>query len=275
MAPTSGQAASISDGLVLPGNSGSGYVSLPNGIVKGDTNITVECWVAPSGSPGNTWAEIWDFGSSGSINFALIQDSPNPNGQMRVAFTPNGGEDDIHAPAPLEVGTGPQYIVVTYNNSTLTADLYTNAVLDGTTVLPNTSYSPGTYGGANGTTENAVGNDVYNDPQFSGTVYDLRIWNGVVPQRYISATAILGYSNVLTNLTVTSASLTLASNTIVESAGILATLNVQMAATWHECRSGHWGRDELVQQQPEHHSSEQQRRGHGYRARHRENHRDC
>jgi hypothetical protein len=84
--PTTGQAATIDNGLVLPGNAGggngvSGYVSLPNGIVKGDTNITVECWVTPSDV--NTWAEIWDFGSSGSVNFALIQDNNNTTGEMR------------------------------------------------------------------------------------------------------------------------------------------------------------------------------------------------
>jgi hypothetical protein len=208
---TSGGAATINNGLNLPGGpSGgySGYVSLPNGIVAGDTSVTVECWVQPTAV--NTWAEIWDFGSSGSVNFALIQDSPGP-GNMRVAFTPNGGEVDIMAPTYLPVSTTTNYIVVTYDNFTLTGDLYTNAVLDGTVVLPNASYSPGGYGGPGGTTDNAFGNDVYGDPQFGGNIYEVRIWNGLVSPLYIAVSSVAGPSVLVTNLTPLSISVMVAS----------------------------------------------------------------
>ena len=119
--PNGGGAATISSGLQLPGNSGggngvSGYVQLPNGLIKGDSSISVECWVNPTAV--NTWAEIWDFGSSGSVNFALIQDSPGP-GNMRVAFTPNGGEIDIDAATYLPSGAE-AYVAVTYDNNALT-----------------------------------------------------------------------------------------------------------------------------------------------------------
>ncbi|HEX3720343.1 MAG TPA: LamG-like jellyroll fold domain-containing protein [Verrucomicrobiae bacterium] len=233
---TSGINATIDNGLMLPGNSSgggqTGYVSLPNGIIKGDTNITVECWVQASSV--NTWAEIWDFGSSGSVNFALIQDSPTPNSQMRVAFTPSGNERDIDAPTNLQPTSTSQYIVVTYNNTTLAADLYTNAVLYASTVLPAAStfsYSPGTYGGASGTTENALGNDVYGDQQFGGAIYELRIWNGVVSQRYISASAILGSSNIVTNLTPTSASLSITTNVLIATDTEQSTVNVELSQT--------------------------------------------
>jgi uncharacterized protein YjdB len=203
--------ATISNGLVLPGNSGggngvSGYVSLPSGIVYGDTSVTVETWVQPNSD--NTWAEIWDFGSSGSVNFALIQYDDRTAGTLAVAFTPNGGELDIVAPNLLPATSPETYIVVTYNNSTLTGDLYTNGLPDGSVLLPNSSYSPGSYGGVGGTTENTLGNDVYGDPQFGGTIYEVRIWNGVVSQTYIAASALLGPSIVVsaTNLIPTSVS---------------------------------------------------------------------
>ena len=62
--PTTGSAATISSGLILPGNASagsgiSGYLSLPNGIILGDASITVECWVNPTSSVRNT--EIWHF----------------------------------------------------------------------------------------------------------------------------------------------------------------------------------------------------------------------
>ncbi|MGA2540651.1 MAG: LamG-like jellyroll fold domain-containing protein [Verrucomicrobiota bacterium] len=210
--PTTGGPATINNGLSLPGNAGggngvSGYVSLPNGIVKGDSSVTVECWVQATAV--NTWAEIWDFGVNGSTNFALIQDSPGP-GDMRVAFAPNGGETDINTPSFLPADGNTYYTAVTYNNSTLTGNLYLNGALNGTVVLPpytSPSYSPGTFGGAAGTTENYLGNDVFGDPQFAGTIYELRIWNGALPQRLISASALLGPGTTInTNLSIAGAS---------------------------------------------------------------------
>ena len=50
-----------------------------------------------------------------------------------------------------------QYVAVTYNNSTLAGSLYTNGVLDATHAYPNTTYAPGSIGGASGTGNNYVG----------------------------------------------------------------------------------------------------------------------
>ena len=52
VAPNGGAAATINNGLFLPGNAGggngvSGYVALPDGIVKGYSSVSVECWVQP------------------------------------------------------------------------------------------------------------------------------------------------------------------------------------------------------------------------------------
>jgi hypothetical protein len=231
--PTTGAPATINNGLNLPGNPGggngvSGYVALPNGIVAGDSNVTVECWVTPSAV--NTWAEIWDFGSSGSINFALIQDSPGATGQMRVAFTPNGNERDIDAPSGDLPAGSESYVVVTYNNANLTANLYLNGAIDGTTILPNGTYSPGAFGGAAGTTQNTFGNDVFGDPQFGGTIYEVRIWNGVVSQRYISAQNVLGPGVIVTNLTPTSVTVT-APSSVTQTGTGQAAVDVTLAAT--------------------------------------------
>jgi uncharacterized protein YjdB len=232
-AGTGGNPATINNGLVLPGNPGggngvSGYVSLPPGILVGDTSVTIECW--QQASSDNTWAEIWDFGSSGSVNFALIQYNDRASGTLSVAFTPNGGEVDILTPNPLSAGSPETYIAVTYDNLNLTGDLYTNGLLDSSVLLPNSSYSPGSYGGAGGTTENTIGNDVYGDPQYGGTVYELRIWNGVIPQRQIAASALLGPTILVTNLTVTAASVT-AGPSVVVTGTEQAAVTVQMAVT--------------------------------------------
>ncbi len=234
-AGTGGNPATINNGLILPGNAGggngvSGYVSLPPGILVGDTSLTVECWVQPNSD--NTWAEIWDFGSNPNpgVNFALIQYDDRASGTLAVAFTPNGGEVDILTPNLLGADSPETYVVVTYDNSTLTGDLYTNGLIDSSVLLPNTSYSPGTYGGAGGTTENTLGNDVYGDPQFGGTIYEVRIWNGVVPQRQIAASALLGPGVLITNVNVTSASVSAGPGVGVTGTE-QATVTVQMAVT--------------------------------------------
>jgi hypothetical protein len=182
VAPNGGAPAAINHGLVLPGNreggSGySGYVSLPAGILTNTTSLTVECWVTQN--QANGWAEIWDFGVNGNENFALIPYPENNNGNMEVAFNPNN--NDIYtASGDLFPDGTEQYVCLTYDNSTLTGNLYTNGALIATQTYPNAAYRPGSIGGAGGTTENLLGNDVYGDWQFSGTIYELRIWNGAM-----------------------------------------------------------------------------------------------
>ena len=203
VAPNGGAVATIHNGLVLPGNTQnkfgySGYVSLPAGMLSTTTNITVECWVTQN--QGNNWAEIWDFGSSGSQNFALIPYPVNNNNNMEVAFTPNGGEVDMQS-SILFSNNSEQYVCVTYNYADLTGNLYLNGNSIASQVLPSASYTPGLIGGAGGTTEDMLGNDVYGDDQFSGTVYEFRIWNGVVSPLYIAVSTVAGPAYVETNLT--------------------------------------------------------------------------
>jgi len=210
VAPNGGSAATINHGLILPGNtvggSGySGYVSLPSGLLLNTTDLTIECWVTQN--QGNTWAEIWDFGNNGSQNFALIPYPNNNNHRMEVAFTPNGGEQDLQSSALFPNGSE-QYVCVTYNASSLTGNLYTNGTLVASSALPNSTYTPGFIGGSGGTSQNMLGNDVYGDYQFSGTIYEFRIWSGVVSPLYLAVSAASGPSVVATNLTPTSLALT-------------------------------------------------------------------
>jgi hypothetical protein len=175
--------------------------------VQGDSSVTVECWVTQTAA--QTWAEIWSFGvSGGSVNFGLIPDSNT--GNMRVPFTPNGGEVDIDSPGlPTNVE---EYIAVTYNNPTLTGKLYLNGAVDagtgnpGTTVFASSAYSPGSFV----TTDDNIGADPFGgDAQFDGTIYELRIWNGSVSPLYIALSAAAGSSVIITNTTPSSLTLSL------------------------------------------------------------------
>ena len=115
----------------------SGYVSLPSGILTNTTSITVECWVTQNSA--NKWAEIWDFGNNDNENFALIPYPLNNNNNLEVAFNPNN--NDIYTASSDSFPNGTeQYVCLTFNNSTLTGDLYTNGALIATQTYPDTTY---------------------------------------------------------------------------------------------------------------------------------------
>ena len=230
VAPSGGTVATIANGLTLPGGGGggfSGYVSLPNAILTATTNLTVEVWATQN--TGNTWATIWCFDNSTAQNFQFCPDPGRNNGNMIVDINPNNNEADLSSPTQFPNGTE-EYVAMTYNNSSLVENLYTNGAFNSTLTLPNNSYCPGTFGGVGGTTQNWLGRDTYNDTQFQGTVYELRIWNGVVSQRYLAASAIVGPGTVVNNLTPTSATLTAGPSVIITGTE-QASVTVQLAAT--------------------------------------------
>jgi len=207
MAPNGGAAATIANGLILPGNTVggkgySGYVSLPNGILTNTTSLTIECWMTQN--QGNAWAEAWDFGVNNNVNFSLIPTPPgnNNNGNMEVADNPNN--NDIYTASAVtfpNAASPTQYVSFIFNDSSLTGNLYTNGALVATQAYPDHTYTPGNIGGAGGTTQNYLGNDVYGDWQFDGTIYEFRIWNGALSPLYLAASTVAGPSIVVTSTT--------------------------------------------------------------------------
>jgi len=116
----------------------------------------------------------------------LIPYPENNNNNLEVAFNPNNNDIYTASSGLFPIGSE-RYVCLTYNNFTLTGNLYTNGVLVATQTYPDNTYCPGNIGGAGGTTENMLGNDVYGDSQFSGTIYELRIWNGAMSSAQVTA----------------------------------------------------------------------------------------
>jgi len=230
--PTTGQPATIANGLNLPGNSGggsgvSGYVSLPANILTNTTSVTIECWVTENAP--NTWSTVWDFGNDGNHNFEYCPApaSGRNGGNPIVAFTPNGGEVDINAPTQFTAGT-PTYVVVTYTDPSLRGALYTNGVLEATATFPNASYRPASIGG--GTTQNMLGNNVYGDPQFSGTISEFRIWDGAVSPLYLAVAQAAGPSVVVSSLVPTSVGVSVNNGTMIAGQSQPASATADFAA---------------------------------------------
>jgi hypothetical protein len=194
--------------LDLPGGGSSanpsGYVSLPNGIVTNDTSITVEAWLTDNA--GLVWAEAWCFGDSaagpgnppsgGTAYISLIPHSGY--GDFRAAFNLTGNDEiDVVDPAGALPLNTEAYAVVTYDAPSTTARLYLNGVQVATASIP-PNLAPSNYGD---TYNNWFGRDEFGgDPMFSGTLDEVRIWNGAVSPWYISLSTLAGPNVVLTNL---------------------------------------------------------------------------
>jgi Concanavalin A-like lectin/glucanases superfamily/Bacterial Ig-like domain (group 2)/Immunoglobulin I-set domain len=194
VAPNGGTAASISNGLTLPGGGGpgfSGYVTLPAGILNNTTNLTVECWVTQNNP--QTWAEVWSFNNSQSQYIGLIPHPANNGGNMSAAFR-NGTEYDAFSSVQFPSGSE-QYVAVSFNAATLVGSLYNNGALLASVTVPDTTYIPGTFN----TLNNVLGQDPFADPQFQGTLYELRIWNGVLSPLAIAVNSFAGPALLPTN----------------------------------------------------------------------------
>ncbi len=217
VSPNGGTNATMSNGLFLPGGGGpgySGYVTLPAGIMTNTTSLTIECWASQYN--GNTWAQIFDFNNSQSQNMGLIPLPGRDNGNLELGINPAGDKIDtispIHTPTNVE-----SYVAFTFNSSTLQSGLYGNGNLLATQTFPNRTYIPGSIGGAAGTANNVLGQDPYPDPQFQGTVYEFRIWNGAVTPVYVEVSAAAGPSVVVTNFVPTSLNLTVGNLSMIGS----------------------------------------------------------
>src|ERR1039457_6067556 len=218
--------ASLGGGaLTLPGGSGN-YAQFPDGILSTFTNsMTIETWFTDVG--GLTWARVFSIGGS-TASFTpntgnYIDLGPragvagNINGGFWAEFNHGSGAKDAADSIPASsaadrtpVKTGvPVYATVVYDGPSQTARLYINGVQVGQASV---TFKPSDMGF---TRYNTLGLDQYGDSPFNGAVDEMRIWDGAVSQRYISATLAAGPGVIINNLTPTSANLTAGASIVV------------------------------------------------------------
>ena len=163
------------NGLAIDLDGTSTYLTLPAGIAKSDA-LTVATWVNPDVI--STWARIFDFGASTSVNMFLCPSSGG--GTLRFAINNGGGEQQLNAPA-LSAGVW-THVAVTLSGGTGT--LYVN----GTAVATNPAMSalPSSLGA---TTRNYIGKSQWPDPYFDGRVDDFRVYDRALGASEIAALA--------------------------------------------------------------------------------------
>lgn len=177
--------------VVLDGASGT-YVSLPGNLLAGLTNVTIEAWVANAVSPDNVALFSFDDGlqdgvGGGYLRYVLHDQS---NGRNFLELASSGGSPKLTA----NPGLGGQYIhvVCIYSQTTDTAAIYTNGVLEATmaasTPLSNVSVNAA-----------ALGRSPWNgDPWLNGAIDEFRIYAGQLSPSDIAAAQAVGPDVLLT-----------------------------------------------------------------------------
>jgi hypothetical protein len=160
----------------------SGYVDLPNDLISPLVNVTYETWATWQGS-GN-WQRIFDFGTSNAG-----EDNSNGEGgymflnaqpwRFAVRDIPSNGE-----PLNLNNGTMPTateyHMVVAYNFTANTSQMYTNGVLavSGTAPVQVNSINY---------VNNWLGRSQWGDPMYAGSINEFRIYEGALTAAQVAA----------------------------------------------------------------------------------------
>lgn len=173
-------------------NGSNSYVDLPNGTVSSLNNATFETWVTWTGT--RTWERIFDFGSN------TAGEDAQGTGQTYLFLTPRGGPGNVRFAVTTNSGVGESpvldgaaplarnqlaHVVVSYNSSGGSVRLYVNgqrvAVGPASITLPSIEDVNVWLGRSN-----------YNDPYFTGSFSEFRIYNGALLDPDVAASFAAG-----------------------------------------------------------------------------------
>jgi hypothetical protein len=169
-----------------------GYVNLPNGIISKMTNATFELWTTWSSANGQRfWERIFDFGNS------TQGEDLSGTGQTYAFLTPRGGASRLRF--AMTIGTGErltegnaimtqdvqQHIVLVYNSSAQQASIYVNGkkVGSGSANVPLSRLTD---------INNWIGRSQYNDPYYTGSINEFRIYEGALTAEEVAFSGALG-----------------------------------------------------------------------------------
>ncbi|MFD0671416.1 LamG-like jellyroll fold domain-containing protein [Cohnella sp. GCM10027633] len=190
-----GSNATVSGGTWAAGKNGNavtlngtnGYVSMPSGILSGQTDVTIASWVKASSI--SNWTRIFDIGT-GTSSYMFLSPQPGAAGlRFAISTGGSGGEQRISSTTAFPTGVW-KHVAVTLSGST--GRLY----VDGVQVGTNTSMTltPSSLGN---TTQNWIGRSQFSgDPYFNGQIDDFRIYN-----RALSATEVATLAGSTTTVT--------------------------------------------------------------------------
>jgi hypothetical protein len=187
--------AEFSDGkLILDGT--DDFVNLPNGIVSGLGNATIEMWI--TSHENRSWARIFDFGNStggednpgNGVDYLFLTPRGPANLRFEAKPADAGPSPILIGPAPL--GTNEQvHIAITYNVEGKWTRVFSNGVevASGPVTVPLSSIND---------VNNWLGRSQFAaDANFRGEYNEFRIWEGAMTPAQVAASRDAGPDAVI------------------------------------------------------------------------------
>jgi hypothetical protein len=162
--------------LALTGGASGPYVDLPNGILSGMTDATIELWINWGG--GAIWQRLFDFGTSGTegsqgtgTSYLFLTPSAATTNHMRLAFSTSGSTNETQVNSIRALPSGVQcHIAVVIDDTHDAMALYLNTTLEGSVAF--TGHLSGI-----SDVNDWIGRSQYStDPELTGTISELRIY---------------------------------------------------------------------------------------------------
>jgi hypothetical protein len=182
---------------VFAGAAGGQYLDLPNDLLSGLSNVSIEAWViwdvTDATGPGSDWQRIFDFGSnsggegaqgSNANGIYLSPKSGGPTGRLHLEYR-NGGNPNVDGPSPLPKAVLVQLVAVfdhdgsflyLYQDGGLAGGL--TAALDLSTIVYENNW---------------LGRSQYTgNAPFKGRIFDFRIYSAALTKPLIEASHAAG-----------------------------------------------------------------------------------
>ncbi len=173
--------------ISLAGGTSDQYVDLPNDLISGLTNVTIEAWVTWNGGSG--WQRIFDFGDSdvetegeNSVGSTYLMLSPLVNDRSLGAAFASAGADSaifVESAESLAIGTM-QHVALVFDDDSDQMKLFLNGTLVGGAVVEGTLSAINDRNNWLGRSQFAY------DAGFDGMLHELRIYGRALSAAHIA-----------------------------------------------------------------------------------------
>jgi hypothetical protein len=154
-------------------------------------SLTFEGWYVDNAAAN--WAKVWMFGLSTANYIDYTPHRGDANHQASMSFNPLGGEvntANLPFEPPVLTPTQLYHVVAAYDSVANKMNLYLDGVLVATNNMAGTDLT------LIQADQGYIGASLFNDPDVSGSIDELRVWRGVLSPAQVAATHFAGPSSV-------------------------------------------------------------------------------
>lgn len=175
--------------LVLEGGSSGQYLNLPNHLINGLTNLTIEAYVTWSGSAGKDWQRIFDFGVTDAGEDKLGDGATYlflSARAFRACYQGKTPKAEVFVDSNAPLAAEPVQVAVVVNSTGQKLELYVNGTNRGFTTLDQPL-------SAIDDVNNWIGRSQYmSDEYFAGKISEFRIYDAALTGPQLMTARLMG-----------------------------------------------------------------------------------